>query len=122
MITEMQADYTDEKKTGRNGEKGDFEITKLGRWEKKKEIANRKFQLNSQHINNTEKIDKMRREVYEITLSLGGAITAEHGIGLSKIQYLEMALDKTQIEIMRSIKKIFDPKNILNPGKIFTSQ
>jgi len=104
------------------GGKGSFEVRKLGRWEKRKEIANRKFQLNSQHINNTEKIDKMRREVYEITLSLGGAITAEHGIGLSKIQYLEMALDKTQIEIMKKIKMIFDPKNILNPGKIFTSQ
>ena len=103
------------------GGKGSFEVRKLERWEKRKEIANRKFQLNSQHINNTEKINKMRREVYEITLSLGGAITAEHGIGLSKIQYLEMALDKTQIEIMKKIKMIFDPKNILNPGKIFTS-
>ncbi|NOR18050.1 FAD-binding protein [candidate division WOR-3 bacterium] len=114
-------EHTDDKKTGRNGKKGSFENRKLGRWEKRKEIANRKFQLNSQHINNTEKIDKMRREVYEITLSLGGAITAEHGIGLSKIQYLEMALDNTQIEIMKKIKMIFDPKNILNPGKIFTS-
>lgn len=64
-------------------------------------------------------IDKIRKEVYEITLSLGGMITAEHGIGLSKIPYLEMALSKTEIEIMRKIKKIFDPKNILNPGKIF---
>jgi len=63
----------------------------------------------------------MRRDVYEITLSLGGAITAEHGIGLSKIEYLEMALDKKQLEIMRSIKKIFDPNNILNPGKIFAN-
>jgi len=123
-------DYTDDKETGRNGdkengkqgEKGSFENRKLGRWEKRKEIANRKFQLNSQHINNTEKINKMRREVYEITLSLGGAITAEHGIGLSKIQYLEMALDKTQIEIMKKIKMIFDPKNILNPGKIFPQE
>jgi glycolate oxidase len=122
-------EHTDDKEIGRNGDKengkqgkkGSFEVRKLERWEKRKEIANRKFQLNSQHINNTEKINKMRREVYEITLSLGGAITAEHGIGLSKIQYLEMALDKTQIEIMKKIKMIFDPKNILNPGKIFTS-
>ena len=66
-------------------------------------------------------INKMRREIYAITLSLGGAITAEHGVGLSKIQYLEMALDKRQIKTMRSIKEIFDPKNILNPGKIFPS-
>lgn len=102
-------------------EKGSFEVRNLGRWDKRIEIANDKCQSQSLRINDTEKINKMRKEVYEITLSLGGTITAEHGIGLSKIQYLEMALDKTQIEIMRSIKKIFDPKNILNPGKIFTS-
>ena len=67
-------------------------------------------------------VDEMRRKIYEITLSLGGTITAEHGIGLSKIPYLSMALDTTQISIMKKIKDIFDPKNILNPGKIFTSQ
>jgi len=66
-----------------------------------------------------EFINKICKEVYGITLSLGGMITAEHGIGLSKIPYLEMALSKTEIEIMIKIKKIFDPKNILNPGKIF---
>jgi glycolate oxidase len=67
-------------------------------------------------------VDKMRKEVYTITLSLSGTITAEHGIGLSKIPYLSMALDTTQISIMKKIKNIFDPKNILNPGKIFASQ
>ncbi len=70
---------------------------------------------------NTEMIDTMRKEIYEITLSLGGTITAEHGIGLSKIPYLAMALSKTEIEIMKKIKKLFDPKNILNPGKIFSN-
>jgi len=64
-------------------------------------------------------IDRMRREIYEITISLGGTITAEHGIGLSKIPYLSIALDNKQIELMRQIKAVFDPRNILNPGKIF---
>lgn len=64
-------------------------------------------------------IEKLRREIYEITISLGGTITAEHGVGLSKIPYLSMALDSKQIEIMQKIKAVFDPKNILNPGKIF---
>jgi glycolate oxidase len=67
----------------------------------------------------TSEIDKMRREIYEVTISLGGTITAEHGVGLSKIPYLSIALDKKQIEIMQKIKAVFDPKNILNPGKIF---
>jgi glycolate oxidase len=66
-------------------------------------------------------IEKMRREIYEITISLGGTITAEHGVGLSKIPYLSMALDAKQIDLMRKIKEVFDPKNILNPGKIFPS-
>lgn len=72
------------------------------------------------HVND-ERLAHMRKEVYEITLELGGAITAEHGVGLSKIRYLEMALSQTELELMRQIKKLFDPQNILNPGKIFTS-
>jgi glycolate oxidase len=66
-----------------------------------------------------DKIDEMRRGIYEITLALGGSITAEHGIGLSKTKYIEMALDPGQISLMKKIKTIFDPNNILNPGKIF---
>lgn len=72
--------------------------------------------------NDKKKVDEMRREMYEITLSLGGTITAEHGIGLSKIPYVSMALDTRQIELIKKIKQIFDPKNIMNPGKIFTGQ
>ncbi|MGB9720895.1 MAG: FAD-binding oxidoreductase [bacterium] len=72
------------------------------------------------NIEDTEKITKMRREMYEITIKLGGTITAEHGVGLSKIHFLSLALDKKTIELMMRIKKEFDPKNILNPGKIFT--
>jgi len=121
-VDDYSDNHTDDKETGRQGKKGSFEVTKLERWEKRKEISNDKCQSQSLRINDIEKINKMRREIYAITLSLGGAITAEHGVGLSKIQYLEMALDKTQIEIMRSIKKIFDPKNILNPGKIFPQE
>jgi glycolate oxidase len=64
-------------------------------------------------------ISRMRLEIYEITINLGGTITAEHGVGLSKIPYLPMALDKMTIGLMMRIKKEFDPKNILNPGKIF---
>ncbi len=64
-------------------------------------------------------VNALRQEIYEITIDLGGTITAEHGIGLSKIDYLNMALEPGQIDIMKKIKRIFDPKNILNPGKIF---
>jgi glycolate oxidase len=59
------------------------------------------------------------RPIFEFTLSLGGTISGEHGIGLTKADYVGMELSKTEMEIMKSIKKVFDPKNILNPGKIF---
>ena len=58
-------------------------------------------------------------QIFRDSLSLGGTISGEHGVGLTKADYLGMELSKTEIEIMKSIKSIFDPKNILNPGKIF---
>jgi glycolate oxidase len=58
-------------------------------------------------------------EMYRLTLSLGGMITGEHGIGVTRRRYLPMALDDTQIDIMRQIKAVFDPHYILNPGKVF---
>ncbi len=63
-------------------------------------------------------VERMRREMYGITVSLGGTITAEHGVGLSKIRFLDLALDAVQIEMMKKIKQVFDPKSILNPGKV----
>ena len=58
-------------------------------------------------------------DIYRLTLSLGGMITGEHGIGCTRRRYLPLALDKAQIELMHQIKTVFDPKHILNPGKIY---
>ena len=58
-------------------------------------------------------------ETYRLTLSLGGTLTGEHGIGVTRRRYLPLALDAAQIELMRQIKAVFDPNYILNPGKIF---
>jgi len=58
-------------------------------------------------------------QIFKITLELGGTISGEHGIGLTKLNYIGMEIPRPVIEIMKSIKKVFDPKNILNPGKIF---
>ncbi len=57
--------------------------------------------------------------IFKDTLSLGGTISGEHGVGLTKAGYIGMELSKKELEIMEAIKKVFDPKNILNPGKIF---
>lgn len=57
--------------------------------------------------------------LYRLAISLGGTITGEHGIGVTRRRYLPLALDETQIAIMRDIRQVFDPNHILNPGKIF---
>jgi glycolate oxidase len=64
-------------------------------------------------------VPAVTEEMYRLTLSLGGMITGEHGIGATRRRYLPLALDRTQIDIMRQIKAVFDPNHILNPGKIF---
>lgn len=60
-----------------------------------------------------------KSEMYSFANFLGGTISAEHGVGLEKIPYLENTIDKSSLEYMKLIKRTFDPKNILNPGKIF---
>ena len=59
-----------------------------------------------------------RAEMYEEAIALEGTISAEHGIGLEKKAYLAHTVDSNTIECMKMIKKVFDPKNILNPGKL----
>ncbi len=61
----------------------------------------------------------VREEIYRLALALGGTITGEHGVGATRRQYLPMALDDAQIELMRRIRAAFDPNSILNPSKIF---
>ena len=66
-----------------------------------------------------EKTPKLIEEVYRLSISLDGTISGEHGIGLTRKDLLPIAMDRTQIELMKGIKRVFDPNNILNPGKIF---
>ncbi len=60
-----------------------------------------------------------KAKMYALVSSLGGALSAEHGIGIEKRAYVEKFLDKYSLEYMRRIKKLFDPTGILNPNKIF---
>ena len=59
------------------------------------------------------------REIFELTKSLGGTISGEHGIGYVQKEYIDVVFSKKEIELQKGIKKLFDPKNILNPEKIF---
>ncbi len=62
---------------------------------------------------------KARDEFHKAILTLGGTVSAEHGVGREKVKYMEAQLGKAQLEVMHNIKKAIDPKNIMNPGCMF---
>ena len=62
--------------------------------------------------------DPAIREIFALVVSLGGTISAEHGIGYVQRAYLPIALSQVELGLMREIKRVFDPKGILNPGKV----
>ena len=62
--------------------------------------------------------EKAMGEIFALALEMGGTITGEHGVGSAKLPYLEARLGSVQMELQRSIKKVFDPQGILNPGRL----
>jgi glycolate oxidase len=68
------------------------------------------------------KAQKTMEEIFEAALSLGGVLSGEHGIGLEKQRFLKRAMDPVALNLMRKIKGILDPNNILNPGKIWEEE
>ena len=59
------------------------------------------------------------REIFELTVSLGGTLSGDHGIGYVQKDYMDIAFSDVELKLMKSIKNVFDTKGILNPGKIF---
>ncbi|MEZ4877845.1 MAG: FAD-linked oxidase C-terminal domain-containing protein [Flavobacterium sp.] len=59
------------------------------------------------------------REIFQLTVALKGTLSGEHGIGYVQKNYMNIAFSKANLELMESIKRVFDPNNVLNPGKIF---
>jgi glycolate oxidase len=72
----------------------------------------------NEHDWNTKVVEGIG-EIFKLTVSLGGTLSGEHGIGIAKKPYMALAMQQTNIDLMRGIKKVFDPNGILNPGKIF---
>lgn len=66
-----------------------------------------------------ERVNRAAAEIFQAAVSLQGTLTGEHGIGSLKKEFLSMALDPVELELMRRIKTALDPQGILNPGKIF---
>ncbi len=69
-------------------------------------------------LNNPEMVPALRA-MFQLVHSLGGTISGEHGIGLLQKEYLDIVFTDTNLHLMKGIKKLFDPNNILNSGKIF---
>jgi glycolate oxidase len=66
-----------------------------------------------------KELPKAIRELFTEVVKLGGTISGEHGIGLVQKNYMDIAFPEVALNLMRAIKTVFDPKGILNPGKIF---
>ena len=61
-------------------------------------------------------------EIFELTVKLKGTLSGEHGIGYVQKEYMPIAFSEMELQLMKGIKKVFDPNNILNPGKIFPDE
>ena len=66
----------------------------------------------------SDELPKAIREIFQLTVSLGGTLSGEHGIGLVQRPYMDIAFNTTQLDLMRAIKRAFDPLGIMNPGKV----
>ncbi len=71
-----------------------------------------------ERIESEKRVKKLFVRIFEIAVSLGGTISGEHGLGTVKKGYLPIAFPPEKIELMKRIKRAFDPANIMNPGKL----
>ncbi|MBI5681810.1 MAG: FAD-binding protein [Deltaproteobacteria bacterium] len=75
--------------------------------------------------NNTDEAARAKKaveDIFKLTIDLGGTISGEHGIGTAKMPYIGMEISPAAIDLMKRLKQVFDPKGILNPGKIFPKE
>ncbi|MBN8672805.1 MAG: FAD-binding protein [Chitinophagales bacterium] len=100
------------------GKKHDFEVVCYGH----AGDGNLHIRIKKDGIPNSygsEEMNKVLRELFQLVNGLGGTISGEHGIGLIQKTYMDIVCKEANLQLMRGIKKAFDPNNILNAGKIF---
>jgi glycolate oxidase len=66
-----------------------------------------------------ERVEHAMQEIFDFAVKLGGTITGEHGVGVAKKKFLPGAIGEQSIDLMRQLKRAWDPTGLLNPGKIF---
>jgi glycolate oxidase len=104
------------RKFGEIGEKYDLKIPCFGHSGDGNIHTN--VMVDGKNPDEVERGYKAIEEVFQATIDLGGTLSGEHGIGMAKAPYMKMAFTDAEMELFRSIKKAFDPNNILNPDKM----
>ncbi len=66
-----------------------------------------------------EELPKAIREIFKLTVSLGGTLSGEHGIGFVQKNYMDIAFNNRELDLLKNIQRVFDSKGIMNPGKLF---
>lgn len=77
------------------------------------------FLTNERNADEMHRVEEAMKEIFDFALELGGTITGEHGVGIAKKPFLPKAVGDLNLEAMKRVRKAFDPKGVLNPGKIF---
>jgi len=75
--------------------------------------------LDKSNPGEVDKAQAAKKKLFKEVIGLSGTLSGEHGVGITKAPFISLELDQTSMDVMRSLKKLFDPHNILNPGKIF---
>ncbi len=76
------------------------------------------FMINGLDPDEVARAEKAVEEVFELALHYGGSITGEHGVGITKAEFMKKQFGSAEMEMMRKIKRVFDPKDLINPGKM----
>ncbi|MEZ0323386.1 MAG: FAD-linked oxidase C-terminal domain-containing protein [Hydrogenothermaceae bacterium] len=76
------------------------------------------FMINGLDPDEVARAEKAVEEVFELALSYRGSITGEHGVGITKAEFMRKQFSPQEMDLMRKIKRVFDPENLINPGKM----
>jgi FAD/FMN-containing dehydrogenase len=74
-----------------------------------------------QNADELDRVERASKEIMQLCVDVGGTITGEHGVGIDKRDYMPLVHNETELEMLRSVKRLFDPDGLFNPGKVLPS-
>ncbi len=75
-----------------------------------------------QNEDELRRVERASKEIMQLCVDVGGTITGEHGVGIDKRDYMPLVHNETELEMLRSVKQLFDPEGLFNPGKVLPSR